>query len=88
MTFKTHQRLGLKAEVPKLSSKAQKSVATHYFNFFGVKASGNTTAWNLLPKSVNGRTSLDSGLGKFLGTFPGTFPTKGCSAVNSNGLVD
>ena len=88
MIFKKHQRLGLKAVSPSLFQKAQTSVASHYHNSFGVRA---TRLWNLLPKFVNELDTLDSfkaGLGDFLGKYPDTPPTKGYTAVNSNSLVD
>lgn len=88
MIFKTNKRLGIKAVVPGLFTKAQSSVATHYHNSFGVKA---TRLWNLLPKRVNESTSLDSlkvGLGEFLSSFPDTPPTRGYTAVNNNSLLE
>jgi hypothetical protein len=49
MEFKTHQRLGTKAVIPELNTKAQRSISTHYDNSFGVKAA---KLWNLLPKEL------------------------------------
>ena len=88
MTFKTHQRHGLKAIVPTLNTKSQASITTHYENSFGVKA---TNLWNLLPKAVSELTELAPfkvALRNFLKTFPDTPPTKGYTAVNNNSLLE
>lgn len=88
MTFKNNQRLGLKVIPPKLNHKAQTSISSHYHNSFAVRAA---RLWNLLPKCVNERLTLESlktGLGEFLRSYPDTPPTKGHTAVNSNSLVD
>ena len=88
MIFNTNQRRGLKAIVPSLYPGAQRSVSTHYHNSFGVKAA---FLWNILPKSVNEKSTLDSfkvALGKFLESFPDTPPTTGYTAVNSNSLLE
>ena len=88
MAFRKNQRLGLKATIPKLFPRAQNSVASHYHNSFGIKAA---RLWNLLPKSANETTTLESfkvALGKFLDTFPDTPPSRGYTAVNSNSLVE
>lgn len=88
MEFKTHQRLGVKAVIPELNTKAQKSISTHYDNSFGVKAA---RIWNLIPREINEKTDLDSfkvSLGGFIGKFPDTPPTKGYTAMNRNSLLE
>ena len=46
MTFKDHTCQGLRAIIPPLNNKAQRSVATHYDNSIAVKAA---RLWNILP---------------------------------------
>ena len=77
MAFKTQQRQGVKAIVPHLNAKSQKSISSHYDNSFGVKAA---RLWNLLPRDVNEKITLESfkvALGNFISQFPDTPPTKG-----------
>ena len=88
MLFKHNQRLGLKAIVPQINTKSQKSVATHYDNSFAVKAA---MLWNLVPKPVNEKTTLDSfkeALGNFLNKYPDTPPTRGYTTANNNSLLE
>ena len=87
MEFKENTRLGIKAIIPKINTKAQTSVSTHYFNSFGVKAA---RLWNILPKEVNEKCTLDSfknSLGGFLSRIPDTPPTSGYTAANNNSLI-
>ena len=88
MSFKQHQRQGMKAIVPSFNTKSQSSVATHYDNSFGVKAA---RLWNILPKTVNEKTTLDSfkvALGNYIEKYPDTPPTKGYTATNNNSLLE
>ena len=88
MEFKNHQRRGLKAVVPSLYRNSQRSVSTAYNNSFAVRGA---RLWNLLPKSVNEITqleSLKSALGNFLSTFPDTPPVRGYNSMNSNSLLE
>ena len=75
----------LKAKIPKISPKTQTSITTHYHNSFGVKAA---RLWNLLPKTVNEKTTLDSFKArKLLESLPDTSSTDGYTALNNNSLV-
>ena len=88
MEFKTHPRLGIKAVIPELNTKAQKSISTHYDNSFGVKAA---KLWNILPKIANEKTALEHfkiALGDYIDKFPDTPPTKGYTARNRNSLLE
>ena len=70
MLFKNNPRHGIKATVPALNYKSQRSVATHYENSFGVKSA---QLWNLLPKEINSISTLDllkPSLAKFLKNSP------------------
>ena len=70
MLFKNNPRHGIKATVPALNNKSQRSVATHLENSFGVKSA---QLWNLLPKEINSISILDllkPSLAKFLNEFP------------------
>ena len=88
MLFKTNPRHGIKAIIPPLNNKAQRSVATHYENSFGVNA---TKLWNLLPAEINSITALEPfkiSLANFLKGFPDTPPTKGYTAITNNSLLE
>ena len=85
--FYDSDRLGVRARVPTLNHKAQRSVATIYDNSFGVRA---PRLWNMLPKGVNTVTTLDSfkvALGKFLDRFPDKPPVLGYTTPNNNSLL-
>ena len=87
MQFKHHPRLGIKALIPQINTRAQLSVRSDYDSSFGVKAA---QLWNILPKDVSRLSSLDSfkvGLGRFLEQFPDTPPVPGYTAVNNNSLL-
>ena len=88
LSFKTHQRLGVRAVVPPLQLKAQKSVRTHYEHSFSVKG---PQLWNILPKAVNELATLDEfkvALGVFLSSIPDTPPVKGYPRSTTNSLLD
>ena len=88
MVFKENARHGIKAIVPPLNNKSQRSVATHYENSFGVNAA---RLWNLLPRQVNSLTALGPfkvSLARFLEMFPDTPPTKGYTAITNNSLLE
>ena len=88
MVFKNSKRHGVKAVVPSLNNKSQRSTATHYEHSFGVNAA---KLWNLLPVGVNSQIALDpfkASLAKFLNGFPDTPPTKGYTAVTNNSLLE
>ena len=87
MQFKHHPRLGIKALIPQLNTKAQLSVRIDYDSSFGVKAA---QLWNILPHDVSQLISLESfkiGFGRFLEQFPDTPPVPGYTAVNNNSLL-
>ena len=87
MDFKTHPRLGIRANIPPMSNKAQPSVLTDYDCSFGVRAA---QLWNTLPAKITILQSLDSfktGLGKFLEQYPDTPPVPGYTPVNDNSLL-
>jgi len=84
MVFKENARHGIKAIVPPLNNKSQRSVATHYENHFGVNAA---RLWILLPQQVHSLTALGPfkvSLARFLEMFPDTPPTKGYTAIINN----
>ena len=86
--FYHHERLGIRAEVPSLSSGAQKSISTKYFNSFGVRAA---RLWNTLPKEVNTAETLDMFkvlLGRWLDQYPDNPPVKGYRTQNGNSILD
>ena len=58
--FQTHQRLGIKAEIPPLNKRSQLSVRTDYdktFIYIRVRAA---QLFNLLPAALGSITSLDA----------------------------
>ena len=55
--FQTHQRLGIKAEIPPLNKRSQLSVRTDYDKTFRVRAA---QLFNLLPAALGSITSLDA----------------------------
>ena len=89
MQFKDTPRLGKKAVIPPINRTAQRSVATHYENSFGVCA---TKLWNLLPAHVNSQPALEPfkvALGTFLKGFPDTPPVDGYApGVCNNSLLE
>ena len=88
MSFKLHQRRGIKVKLPALNLKAQKSVITMYDNSFGVHAA---KLWNILPRTVNTQTVLStfkSELGTFLDRFPDLPPTDNYPSTNNNSLLE
>jgi len=88
MLFKDTLRHGKRAIVPPTNNSAQRSIASHYENSFGVCAA---KLWNLLPASVNNHTALEPfkiALGKFLESFPDTPPLDGYSPATNNSLLE
>ena len=55
--FHTHQRLGIRAEIPPISKRSQLSVRTDYDKTFRVRAA---QLFNLLPAALGSITSLDA----------------------------
>ena len=87
MQFKTHSRLGIKALILQINTKAQISVRSDYDSSFGVRAA---QLWNIFPSDVSQLNSLESfkiGFGRFLEQFPDTPPVPGYTAVNNNSLL-
>ena len=88
MQFKTYSRLGIKALIPKINTKAPISVRSDYDSSFGVRAA---QLWNILPSDVSQLNALESfkiSLGKFLEQFPDTPPVlAGYIAVKNNSLL-
>ena len=88
MSFKETLRHGIKAIVPSINNRAQRSVATHYENSFGVMAA---KLWNILPAEINCKMTLDpfkTALAKFLEDFPDTPPTDGYTSITNNSLLE
>ena len=86
-TFKSHQRLGLKAVIPSVNKYAQLSVRSDYDSTFRVRAA---QLFNLLPPELRSITSLESfkaGLGKFMEQYPDTPPVPGYTPTNDNSLL-
>ena len=80
-------RKGIVADVPGIPSSVMK-INSSYDNFFKVKGA---KLWNILPKSVNSASSLDTfkrKLDTFLQDIPDTPPVLGYTTVNSNSLLD
>ena len=85
--FVTHQRLGIKADIPPINIKAQMSVRADYDKTFRVRAA---QLFNVLPMELRSIASLDSfktGLGRFLEQFPDTPPVPGYTPNNDNSLL-
>ena len=86
--FTTSDRLGIKAKLqdsPKSSSRAMKSMYDRSFAIRGPRL------WNILPKEVNSKTTLESfkiSLSEFLDKFPDTPPVAGYSTQNGNSLLE
>lgn len=88
ITFRSLQRHGIRALVPPLNNRAQRSASSNYDNSFAVKG---PQLWNILPKEVNEIETLDgfkAALGGFLDSFPDTPPVKGYPSSTSNSLLD
>ena len=88
MLFKDTLRHGKRAIVPPTNNSAQRSVASHYENSFGISAA---KLWNVLPANVNKHTALEPfkiALGKFLEGFPDTPPLDGYSPATNNSLME
>ena len=85
--FSNHSRLGIKADIPTISRKAQVSVRADYDKSFRVHAS---RLFNSLPPDLRNVCSLESfksGLGVFLEQYPDTPPVTGVTCVNNNSLL-
>ena len=85
--FHTHQRLGIRAEIPPISKRSQLSVRTDYDKTFRVRAA---QLFNLLPAALGSITSLDAfkvGLSRFLEQYPDTPPVTGYTPTNDNSLL-
>ena len=79
MQFKTHFRLGIKALIPRINTKAQISVRCDYDSSFGVTVRA-AQLWNIVPSYVSQLNPLKSfkiGLGRFVEQFPDTPPVPG-----------
>ena len=88
MVFYSSPRLGVRATIPTFNHRAQKSISTAYDDSFGIKAA---RLWNILPKSVNSQTTLESfkiALSGFIIQFPDKPPVTGYTPPNSNSLLD
>ncbi len=75
--FQSHQRLGIKAEIPSINKRSQMSVRTDYDKTFRVRAA---QLFNLLPTALGSITTLDAfkaGLSRFLEQCPDTPPVPG-----------
>ncbi|XP_063676111.1 uncharacterized protein LOC134812558 [Bolinopsis microptera] len=85
--FKSHQRHGIKAEIPAMNKSAQLSVRTDYDNSFRVRAA---QLFNVLPSELRSITLLDSfkvGLGRFMEQYPDTPPVPGYTPTNDNSML-
>ena len=85
--FQSHQRLGIKAEIPPINKRSQMSVRTDYDKTFRVRAA---QLFNLLPTALGSITSLDAfkvGLSRFLEQYPDTPPVPGYTPTNDNSLL-
>ena len=85
--FKSHQRHGIKAEIPAMNKSAQLSVRTDYYNSFRVRAA---QLFSVLPSELRGIILLDSfkvGLGRFMEQYPDTPPVPGYTPTNDNSML-
>lgn len=85
--FQTHQRLGIKAEIPAINKRSQLSVRSDYDKTFRVRAA---QLFNLLPPALGSITSLDGfkvELSRFLEQYPDTPPVIGYTPANDNSLL-
>ena len=85
--FHSHQRLGIKAEIPPINKRSQLSVRTDYDKTFRVRAA---QLFNLLPPALGNITSLELfkvGLSRFLEQYPDTPPVPGYTPMNDNSLL-
>lgn len=88
MVFYENMRLGIKARVPRLNTRSERAIVSHYDNSFGIKAA---QLWNLLPRTINEIDNLDRlkvALGNFLEAFPDKPPVTGYTRGNTNSLLD
>ena len=88
MVFYENMRLGIKARVPRLNTRGQRAIVSHYDNSFGIKAA---QLWNLLPRTINEIDNLDRlkvALGNFFEAFPDKPPVTGYTRGNTNSLLD
>ena len=85
--FRSHQRHGIKAEIPPMNKSAQLSVRSDYDNTFRVRAA---QLFNVLPSELRSITILDSfkvGLDRFMKQYPDTPPVPGYTPMNDNSLL-
>ena len=85
--FRSHQRHGIRAEIPRLNKSAQLSVRSDYDNSFRVRAA---QLFNLLPcdlRSVKTLERFKAGLGSFMEQYPDTPPVPGYTPTNDNSLL-
>ncbi|KAL5268810.1 hypothetical protein ACHWQZ_G002598 [Mnemiopsis leidyi] len=86
--FYHRERLGWRARIPVLFKRSRQSSSTIFDASFAVNG---PKLWNLLPKSVNSATTLDSfkvHLGAFLESVPDCPPTTGYTAANANSMLN
>ena len=88
MEYYQHPRLGWRAKLPKLNSKATQTAKTLYDSSFAVRGS---MLWNVLPKDVNTVDDLGTfktTLAKFLDRVPDNPPVRGYTTTNTNSIID
>ena len=86
--FYHRERLGWRARIPVLFKRSRQSSSTIFDASFAVNG---PKLWNLLPKSANSATTLDSfkvHLGAFLESVPDCPPTTGYTAANANSMLN
>ena len=87
MEFYHHPRLGWRAKLPKLDSKATQAAKTLLDSSFAVHGA---KLWNILPEEVNTVDKLAAFkivLAKFLDRIPDNPPVRGYSTTNTNSII-